>query len=300
MGGVKAPPYFLEYTMDIKLEIDTFLAQALDGDTAIDESIVNKFGERCKDALRKQFNADKHEFSVRMSSIGKPLCQQQLDQQGAEAEIPSPSLKMKLAYGDIVEALVMAVMEAAEIEIDSFQEPVEYQLGKTKIKGTLDVVIDNKVYDIKSASKYAFDMKFSRPDGFDKINKDDPFGYVSQGYLYAAAKDLPFGGWIAFNKETGAIAVTEAPPENEYTSVPYKERAIAVARKNAEALRTDAPFERCFRPVDEFVRKKPTGNKTLHVNCRYCKFKQTCWGDELVFRKNPRGSTFRWYFGEPK
>lgn len=284
----------------LKSQIDSFLAKALDGETTISEDIVEVFGERCKDAIRKQFNASKNEFAIRMSGIGKPLCQQQLAKQGADAEIPEPSLKMKLAYGDIVEALVMAVMEAAKVNIQSFQDPVEYKLGNINIKGTLDVVVDNKVYDIKSASKYAYDMKFSRPDGFDKIVKDDPFGYVSQGYLYAAAKDLPFGGWIAFNKETGAIAVTEAPAENEYTSVPYKQRAIQIARKNAEALDLDKPFERCFNPVVEVVRKKPTPNKTLHVNCRYCKFKRSCWGDEIVWRKNPRGATHRWYFGEPK
>ena len=282
--------------MDIKSKIDNFLSKAVDGETTIDESIVEQFGERCKDALRKQFNNDKQEFSIRMSSIGKPLCQQQLAKQGADAERPAPSLKMKLAYGDLVEALVMAVLEASNVNIESFQEKVEYKLGNTNIKGTLDVIIDNKVYDIKSTSKYAFDMKFSREDGFQRMLKDDPFGYISQGYLYAAAMKKNFGGWIAFNKETGAIAITEAPEKGDA----YQVKAIADARTNAEALVNDVNFKRCFNKEPELVRRKATGNYTLHVNCRYCKFKKSCWGDDIVFRKNPRGSTYRWYFGEPK
>tara|TARA_R100001163_G_scaffold3495_3_gene5156 strand:- start:6796 stop:7647 length:852 start_codon:yes stop_codon:yes gene_type:complete len=283
--------------MNLKTKIDNYLAAALDGDAVMTDEVIETFGERCKDALRKQFSGEKHEFAIRMSGIGKPLCQQQLAKEGAEREKPEPSLKMKLAYGDMVEALVMAVLDSAEdIDVQSFQEPVEYQLGETKIKGTLDVVVDNKVYDIKSASKYAFDMKFSRPDGFQKVVKDDPFGYVSQGYLYAAAKDTKFGGWIAFNKETGGIAVTEAPD----TDGSYKQTAISNARSNADALNLDLPFKRKFGPVPELVRKKPTGNKTLDVTCRYCSYKHTCWGNEIVWRKNPRGSTYRYYFGEPK
>ena len=282
--------------MGIKETIDTFLAKALDGETTIDEATVERFGDRCKDALRKQFNNDKHDFSIRMSGIGKPLCQKQLAKAGADAEIPVPSLKLKLAYGDMVEALMMAVLEASGVNVQGFQEKVEYQLGNTKIKGTLDVIIDGKVYDIKSTSKYAFDFKFNKPDGFQKIVADDPFGYVSQGYLYAAAKGMSCGGWIAFNKETGNYCVTEAPAEGGA----YERVALNDARKNADALNNDDEFTRCFSPIPELVRKKPTGNKTLSVTCRYCKFKETaCWKDEIVFRKNPRGSTFRWYFGEP-
>ena len=280
----------------IMVKVNTFLAKALEGETTIDESIVESFGERCKDALRKQFNQDKQEFSIRMSGIGKPLCQQQLAKANAPKEKPDPTLKLKLAYGDMVEALVMAVLEASDVNVQSFQDKVEYQLGNTKIKGTLDVVIDDEVFDIKSASKYAYDMKFSRPDGFEKMVKDDPFGYISQGYLYGEAKGKRFGGWIAFNKESGALCVTPTPEQGG----PYSTKAIADARKNADALNNEVPFKRCFGPVDEIFRRKATGNKTLHVTCRYCSYKQGCWGDDLVFRKNPRGSTHRWYFGEPR
>ena len=280
--------------MKLQQQIEKYLLDALDGETSMSEDIVERFGERCKDALKKQFNNDKREFTLRMSAIGRPLCQQQLEKAGAKQQATPPSLKLKFTYGDMVEALVMAVMEASGVNIESFQERVAYKAGDTTIKGTLDVIIDGKVYDIKSASKHAF-KKFAHPDGFKKIEEDDPFGYVEQGYLYAAAKGIPFGGWIAYNKETGDIAVCNAP-ENSI----QKTTALRKAERNIDALVKDKPFKRQFNKVPEKFRNKLTGNYTISLNCRYCNFLNSCWGNEIVYRKNPRGATHKWYFGEPK
>ena len=281
--------------MELQEQIEQYLVDALDGETSIDEDIVERFGERCKNALRKQFNSKKREFTLRMSAIGRPLCQQQLEKEGAKAEPLTPSTKLKFAYGDMIEALIMGVMEGAKVNIESFQEEVSHTTGSTTIKGTLEVIIDGKVYDIKSASQHAFKNKFSRSDGFAKIAEDDAFGYIAQGYLYSSAKDLPFGGWIAYNKETGDIAVCKAP-----SSDAYKRSAITKANSNINALVNDAPFKRQFKKVTERYRNKLTGNYTLALNCRYCNFKSACWGDEIVFRKNPKGASFKWYVGEPK
>ena len=280
--------------MKLQTRIDKYLLKALEDKSEMGEEAIERFGERCKDALRKQFNGKKHDYTLRMSTIGKPLCQQQMDKSGAKGEPLPPSLKMKFTYGDMVEALMMAILEDSGAKIESYQEEVRYDLGAANIKGTLDVIIDGKVYDIKSASKTAF-KKFSHPYGFTRIVSDDPFGYVSQGYLYSAAKGLPFGGWIVFNKETGDIAICEAPKVGSS----YEKVAIETARKNAKSLVNDEPFERCFEKEVEKVRKRPTSNYVLPLTCRYCKFKSTCWGDELGFHKNPRGETFKWYVGKP-
>tara|TARA_R110000751_G_scaffold306541_2_gene425437 strand:- start:4951 stop:5796 length:846 start_codon:yes stop_codon:yes gene_type:complete len=281
--------------MELQKQIEQYLLDSLEGDSSMDEDVVERFGERCKDALRKQFNGKKREFTLRMSAIGRPLCQQQMEKEGAKPEPLKPSLKLKFTYGDMIEALVMAVMEAAKVNIESFQEGVSHTTGSTTIKGTLDVIIDGKVYDIKSASQHAFKNKFSRSDGFAKIAEDDAFGYIAQGYLYSSAKDLPFGGWIAYNKETGDIAVCKAPASDA-----YKRSAIGKANKNIKALVDDVPFKRQFEKVKERFRNKITGNYTIALNCRYCNFKTSCWGNEIVFRKNPRGASSKWYVGEPK
>ena len=278
--------------MDIQSEINYYLEQAIDGKASMSDEVLDRFAERCKHAMNRQFNRKEDAFSIRMSSIGKPLCQQQLEKEGAKASRPDPSLKMKFAFGDIVEAMTMAVMEAAKVNIEDFQKEVDYKLGSTKIKGTLDVIVDSKVYDIKSASSFQFKKKFGKEDGFQRVLQDDPFGYVSQGYLYGEASGKPFGGWIAVNKETGEIAVCNTPERGEA----YKRKAVGDARKNADALESDLPFERCFGPVPDTYYNKPTGDMRLDVVCSYCRFKETCWGDEIEFRKSRKSSAYKWYF----
>ena len=288
-------PLFKGSTMDLKAEIDMYMHKASIGEAEMSEEIIERFGERCKESIRRQFNPEKRDFSIRMSSIGKPLCQQQMEKAGAERERMKPELKMKFAYGDLTEALMMAIMEAADIKIEGFQEKVSYKLGKTNIKGTLDVIIDGKVYDIKSVSKFGFEFKFGHPDGFQKMVDDDAFGYVSQGYLYGEAKELPFGGWIAMCKETGKYSVLKTPVNGE----PYKRKAIADARKNADSLNRDDPFKRCFEPKMDTYYKKATGEHCLELTCSYCDFKKACWGDRIEFRKaSGKSKSWKWYFND--
>jgi hypothetical protein len=278
--------------MELQETINLYLSKCLDGEGAMSDEILDRFAERCRETMRKQFNEPEREFKVSMSSVGKPLCQQQMHKAGAERERPPPNLKMKFAYGYLVENLVMAVLEAAEVGVEEDQTEVSYKLNGTTIEGTLDVVIDGKVYDIKSVSKYAYEKKFSKEDAFDKIKEDDAFGYVDQGYLYGAGRDLPFGGWIALNKETGGITVAVTPRNGEQ----HKKAAIADAKANAHAIDTDAPFKRCFGPVDDTYYRKPTGDKTLHLNCSYCAYKNACWGDEIEWRKRKKGAGMKWMF----
>jgi len=280
--------------MTLQQQIDIYLSKCLNGEENMSEEILDRFAERCRETMRLQFNEGPRDFKVSMSSVGKPLCQQQMAKKGAKRERPKPSLKMKMAYGYLVENLVMAVLEAADVNIESVQEKVEYKLNGTTIEGTLDVVIDGKVYDIKSTSSYAYKWKFSKEDGFERMQVDDPFGYIPQGYLYGAGAGKPFGGWIAMNKETGDIAVCETPRNGEA----FEKAAIAAAAKNARALEYDEPFKRCFKPAPELYSKKHTGDYTLHVNCSYCQYKKPCWGDRITFRKSKKAATHKWFFGD--
>ena len=57
-----------------------------------------------------------------------------------------------------------------------------------KIEGRQDVEIDEKVWDIKSASPYSFEKKFGEAGGFNEVIRDDSFGYASQGFLYGESQ----------------------------------------------------------------------------------------------------------------
>jgi len=241
--------------MELQDKIDLYLSSCLVGKGTMSDEILDKLGDRVKETMRSQFNNGEREFKMSMSSIGRPLCMQQMHKAGAERELDPPNLKTKFAYGYLTEALCMAILEAAGVDVDEFQTEVEVVLANVPIHGTLDVVIDGKVWDIKSVTATAFKGIYSREDGFKKLVKDDPFGYISQGYLYGRGRGLPFGGWIALNKESGEIAVMSTPHNGEE----FEEAAIKEAEDNVAALVSDKPFKRQYVPVNDTYYGKPTG-----------------------------------------
>ena len=257
-----------------------FLTEANKASVDISSTIVNEFGEACKQAFKKQFtDTRENKFRIRMSSIGRPLCQLQMEKSGAEAEPMPYNAKMRNLFGDLIEASAVAIMKAAGIRIEDLQKEVKLKLGKQTIKGTYDVKIQNKIWDIKSASPYSFDHKFGEDGGVDAILKQDTFGYVSQGYLYSNAEKTDFGGWIAINKSTGEWSIAETPLSDSK----YSKDAIELAQKNMEALESNAPFKRLFKDEEEFFNKKATGNRTLGLECRFCAYKKPCWGKNLQY-----------------
>ena len=260
--------------------VQMFLTEANKASVDISSTIVNEFGEACKQAFKKQFtDTRENKFRIRMSSIGRPLCQLQMEKSGAEAEPMPYNTKMRNLFGDLIEASAVAIMKAAGIRIEDLQKEVKLKLGKQTIKGTYDVKIQNKIWDIKSASPYSFDHKFGEDGGFDAILKQDTFGYVSQGYLYSNAEKTDFGGWIAINKSTGEWSIAETPLSDSK----YSKDAIELAQKNIEALESNAPFKRLFKDEEEFFNKKATGNRTLGLECRFCAYKKPCWGKNLQY-----------------
>ena len=254
--------------------VQLFLTEANKASVPISSTIVNEFGEACKDAFKKHFTEEREKkFRPRMSSIGKPLCQLQMEKMGAKTEIPPYNAKMRFIFGDLVEALAIAILKSSGIKVENIQKKVTHAFDNEEINGTYDVKILDKIWDIKSASPYSFKYKFS--EGFDAILKDDTFGYVSQGYLYAKADDKDFGGWIAIDKSSGEWAIVETPINDKE----HFEKAVKQAEENTKALNSDAPFKRVYEDEEEYFNKKPTGNRILKKECSFCPYKKACWGD---------------------
>ena len=254
--------------------VQLFLTEANKASVPISSTIINEFGEACKEAFRKQFVEEREtKFKPRMSSIGKPLCQLQMEKNGAETEIPPYNAKMRFIFGDLIEALAVAILKSSGIKIDGLQKKVTHTFGKNKINGTYDVKIMDRVWDIKSASPYSFKYKFL--EGFDAIEKDDTFGYVSQGYLYSEAEGVDFGGWIAIDKSSGEWAIVETPINDRG----YSKKALEQAKNNLKALNDDVPFKRQYKDIEEKFNGKLTGNRVLGMECTFCPYKKACWGD---------------------
>jgi len=276
------------------IKIQELLARSSVERVDVSEDIIEQFGEDCKTAFRKQFTEQRSkEFSIRMSSIGKPLCQLQMEKRKTSSESPPYNFKMRVLFGDLIEAAAIGIMKAAGIKIQSEQQKVNNKIADTKIQGTYDVEIDGKIYDIKSASPWAYDNKFAK--GFHNVEEEDSFGYVVQGSLYSDSAKKPFGGWIVINKSTGEWQVVETPTYNE----DYKKKALQTAEDNINALVNDKPFERCFEDIPETFNKVSTGNRVLSSICGFCSYKKACWGNDLQYlpqqqskAKSPR---WQWY-----
>jgi hypothetical protein len=201
--------------------------------------------------------------------------------------------KLRNLYGDIIEAVIVMLLRVVKVNIQGVQGKVKLKTKYFDIKGTYDIIIDDKVYDIKSASSFSFRNKFGQ--GFQSIANDDVFGYLPQGYLYAQSLKKNFGGWIVINKETGEMLITEPPQEDSK----FKREALKRANTNMKALMKDEPFERQFELKNEKFGRNETGNKVLGTVCSYCQYKHKCWGDDIQYlpqqQSKSANPTYYWY-----
>jgi len=278
---------------DILIKVQTYLDNVSKGPTQVDKKLVEEFGEACKNALLKQFTEDRRsKFEPRMSNIGRPLCQLQMEAKGIKGEGQPYNVKMRNTFGDLIEALALFIMKSAGVVVENEQKKVVYKFGENKIEGRQDVEINKKIWDIKSASPYSFEKKFGEEGGFNEVVKDDTFGYASQGFLYSEGQGKDFGGWIAINKSTGEWTVCETPTLHDE----YKKVALDKAKENFKALQDGVPFKRNYEAVEETFRSKPTGNKVLGFACSFCPYKLPCWGSKLQLlpQQQSKGKNPKW------
>ena len=194
----------------ILLKVQQYLDNVSKNPVQLDKQLVQEFGEACKNALLKQFEGDRRgKFEPRMSNVGRPLCQLQMEKSGMKGEGQPYNIKMRNTFGDMIEALAILIMKSAGVNITNEQKKLTYKFNGDKIEGRQDVEIDGKVWDIKSASPYSFEKKFGEAGGFNEVVREDSFGYASQGFLYGESQDKKFGGWIVINKSTGEWTICE-------------------------------------------------------------------------------------------
>jgi hypothetical protein len=264
----------------ILIKVRRYLSDVAEGNTKpIDGELLEDFEAKCYLAAHKHLVEPREDkFRLRMSNVGKPSCQLQLEKAGIKGETSLPWNVMRNTYGDLTEALAVLIMKQAGVNITSEQGEVELLVEGKPIRGTYDLVIDEggpKVWDVKSASGWSFKNKFK---DFDTVFKDDHFGYVCQGFGYAEALQIPFGGWIVVNKEDGEWAVVEVP-----NSDAVRREALERIRKNVSLVSGEAEFQKSFSDVEETWRRRPTGNRVLTAPCIFCPYKNTCW-DNLEYR----------------
>ena len=282
----------MEAVITTKL-IHSWLRKYNRGEVTFSPELIQEYTNNVQERIGKERNK---KFTLRMSNLGRPVCQLQNDKLGTPRISTNEYQRMyTFMAGDMGELWLIMVMKAAGVAVDDYNVPVELLIGGEKIKGTADIIIDGILWDIKTMSSKSY-QKYINFGGFKSLEEDDPFGYVEQGFAYAEGLGLPFGGWIILNKNTGDIAISEVPINYDK----YKSESLARSAKTIQIVMdtvTADDVQRQFSPIEETFNKKPTGNMILPVTCGWCEYTESCWPN-AEYRKSAVSSakTPPWFY----
>ena len=251
-----------------EIALHQYLDDATNGKSSMSAKTIAGIKKDIGEALKRQFGSrtKRRKFQLRMSNVGRPSCQLWFEKNMPEKSDPLPTtFVMNMMLGDIVEAVFKGLMKEAKIKFED-SDKVYLNLADEKVSGTYDLVLDDAVDDIKSASDWSYRNKF---ESFDTLSADDAFGYVGQLAGYAKALGKKAGGWWDVNKANGSFKYVPAENIDVDNEVKKLEENVKVVKSNV--------FKRCYESEEETFRGKPTGNRVLSKTCSFCRYKHSCW-----------------------
>ena len=273
----------------LQVKIDDFLANTPE----LPQHIIFQASQNFNEKLVR-FNSKPRGKSnlPSLSQIGKPFCQLHANKLDWKQTPKTSSFKIKMTYGDMTEVIAVAILQAAGVNIFALNQRTMLPTDEGDLYGEFDLIIQDDdgnltMWDIKSASRYAFENKFK---SYEAMKEDDSFGYVSQLFGYTRAERMKYhgieaGGWIAINKETGDMKVCAVNPDDEEL---YYNKIVDTIKRYKAADENN--FQRNFDDVEETWYKKPTGNRKLASACTFCDYRYSCWPD-LEYRKKAKSKS---------
>ena len=253
-----------------ELALHQYMENAVKGKSAMSDDTIEQVADDVADAIKRQFGSGKTrgDFRLRMSNVGRPTCQLWYEKNKPEVALPFPTtFVMNMMIGDIVEAVFKGLLKEAGVKYND-TEKVTLDLGTTSINGSYDIVINDAVDDIKSASDWSYRNKF---ESYDTLAAGDGFGYIGQLAGYAKASGKRVGGWWVVNKANGQFKYVPASGLDIDEEINKIKATVTTVEENK--------FERCFEPVPEKFRGKETGNQILNDGCRLCAYRFDCWSE---------------------
>ena len=245
-------------------------------DGAIDaEAEIERFGEACKDLMRKEFSNGRNFDSrkLRMSNIGKTdrYLWNHYNNVGPKEKM-QPHTLVKFMYGHLIEEMLLLFVRLAGHTVTHEQAEAEVQ----GIRGSMDCKIDGIVTDVKSASTFGF-KKFKDAT----LAFDDPFGYIDQIKGYARSEGETKVGWLAMDKANGHLTFLKYDLEDKQAPVyevlgkDIEDRIIHIK----EMVKQEEPPELCYKTIPD----GKSGNMKLAMGCSYCHFKHACYPNLRAF-----------------
>lgn len=182
------------------------------------------------------------------------------------AESIDGNTRLKFFYGDVLEAVVLNLAEAAGHTVHSRQQRAMLELDDGwKVTGYIDAVVDNVLVDVKSTTKYG-------EEKFKNGLQDDPFGYKMQLGGYAVALGHSTTGFLTIQKELGHLGWY--PIEVDKKAVmDGAQAAVSYVQRSVEELPR----------LDPVPQSKTSKNTKLCTSCSYCPFKKQCWPNMRTF-----------------
>lgn len=250
------------------MKIETLVSdiyELVDKGGEISDELVSSFATDLAEIVRSRMKERESGTYLRPSNLGED-CDRKLWYSIRHPDIAeplSPETKLKFLIGDIHEAVLLFLAEAAGHSVEGKQTSLEID----GVIGSRDAVINGVTVDVKSASSRSFD-KF-----VDGLKPDtDAFGYIKQlnFYLKAADNDPTVtdhdrAAFLASDKTLGKITLDiHKRGDIDFGKLIEDKRAMLASDKLPRRGYGSVPFGK-------------SGNQALGTKCKYCAFKHSCW-----------------------
>jgi len=236
-------------------------------------TIAMQAGREVEEAIKKAFEPYENKNELRMSSIGRCERAQWYAVKGYTPEELEGSVYLTFLQGHVLEAVLVALIKLAGHDVQDQQKKHTVE----GVNGSQDCTIDGELVDIKTASAWSFDNKFSE-DGI----KDDTFGYIKQLSGYGKTEDRKDGYFLAFNKNKSTLKLCKQELEEDIDTyiVDLKDK-----------MESDTPP---MRLANATTFSKAEAKEKLCMTCAFCGFKEDCYGS-LIAKPVPSGKITNYF-----
>ena len=235
-------------------------------------AIADQAGKEVAEAIVDAFTPYVPKKNLRMSGIGRCERAQWYGVKGYEAEEIDAPVYLTFLQGHVLEAVLVALVKLAGHEVTDQQKKHTVE----GINGSQDCTIDGELVDIKTASAWSWENKFTET-GID----GDAFGYIKQLSAYGKNSGKKHGYFLALNKNKSTLKLCKQELEQDVDE-------FIVSLKDKMLM--DTPPER-VAGATTFTKK---GEEKLSMTCGFCSYKKDCYGS-LKARPIPSGKITNYF-----
>ena len=236
-------------------------------------TIAMQAGREVEEAIKNAFEPYENKNELRMSSIGRCERAQWYAVKGYTPEEIEGSVYLTFLQGHILEAVLVALIKLAGHDVQDQQKKHTVE----GVNGSQDCTIDGELVDIKTASAWSWENKFTE-SGI----KDDAFGYIKQLSGYGKSDDRKEGYFLAFNKNKSTLKLCRQQLEEDIDTyiVDLKDK-----------MESDTPP---MRLANATTFSKAEAKEKLCMTCAFCGFKEDCYGS-LIAKPIPSGKITNYF-----